>query len=112
MFVTVVGVRAAGRAFRLAEVQAAGGEQEHEFGEHHAADEHAHGRVLDEARPQFGEIDIQHHDDEEEEHRHRAHVDDDEQHGDELGAEQDEEAAALKNVRIRNSTAWTGSWPR
>ena len=45
------------------------------------------GRFLREARPQLGEVDVEHHDDEQEQHRDRADVDDDQQHRDELGAD-------------------------
>ncbi len=41
-----------------------------------------------EARPQLGEVDVEHHDDEQEQHRDRADIDDDQQHRDELGADE------------------------
>ncbi len=77
------GHRGCGGAIGLTEAKTLGGEQHDEFGENDTADEKSHGRILDVARPQFGKVDVQHHDDEEEEHRHRADVDDHEQHGDE-----------------------------
>jgi hypothetical protein len=49
-------------------------------------------QVAGEALAQADEVDVQHHDDEQEQHRHRADVDDDQQHGQELRAQQDEQA--------------------
>jgi hypothetical protein len=43
---------------------------------------------LQEALPQLGEIDIEHHHHEQEQHRDGADIDDDQDHGDELGAHQ------------------------
>ena len=50
------------------------------------------GRYLQEALPQLGEVDVEHHHDEQEQHRDRADIDDDQDHREELGAEQHEQA--------------------
>jgi hypothetical protein len=62
----------------------------------HQTDERADGCVLDEARAQLGEIDVEHHNDEQEQHRDGADVDDDQDHRQELGAEQHEEARGIE----------------
>ncbi len=49
------------------------------------------GRYLQETLLEFGEIDVEHHDDEQEQNRHRADIDDDEDHRQELRAEQQEQ---------------------
>ena len=84
------------RSVRGADAEAAADEQQHQLGQHDAADEQTDGRVLDEAGFQLGEIDVQHHDDEQEQHGHRADVDDDEDHRQELGAQQHEEPGRVE----------------
>ena len=46
--------------------------------------------------PQFGEIDVKHHDDEEEEHRNRADIDHEQDHRQELGAGQQEQTRGIE----------------
>ena len=74
----------------------ANGGLNHEFDEDDAADQRADGCVLDEARLQFGEIDVKHHDDEEEQHCDRADVDDDEEERQKLGAQKNEQAGGVE----------------
>ena len=90
------GCRCSARSVRGADAEAAADEQQHQLGQHDAADEQTDGRVLDEAGFQLGEIDVEHHDDEQEQHRHRADVDDDEDHRQELGAQQHEEPGRVE----------------
>ena len=61
-----------------------------------SADQRARRRqIVENALAQFGEVDVEHHDDEQEQHRDRADIDDDQDHRQELGAEQDEQAGGV-----------------
>jgi len=82
-----------GERGRLHQLEA---EHHHQFGKQNARDDETQRRILDEARAQLREIDVEHHDDEQEQHRHRADVHDDQQHGQELRAEQNEQARRVE----------------
>ena len=62
-----------------------------QFGEEDRANQQADRKVFNEALPQFGEVHIQHHDDEQEQHRDRADINHDQDHRQELGVEQHEQ---------------------
>ncbi len=65
----------------------AAADDDDQFGRKDQADQRADRRIFEDARPQFGEVDVEHHDDEEEENRDRADIDDEQDHRQELGAE-------------------------
>ena len=71
-------------------------QHQHQLGQQDEADERAERRILDEAGAQLGEVDVEHHDDEQEQHRHRADVDHHQDHGQELGAQQHEQARRIE----------------
>jgi hypothetical protein len=64
--------------------------------------------VARDPRPQFGEIDVEHHHDEQEQDGDGADVDDDQKEGEKLGPISRNRPAALKKARISQSTLCTG----
>jgi len=54
------------------------------------------GRYLKETFAQLGQVDVEHHHDEQEQHGHRTDIDDDQDHGDELGADQQEQRRGVE----------------
>ena len=73
-----------------------GAEHQGQLDQQDQADGAADRQIVQHALAQFGEIDVEHHDDEQEQHRDRADIDDDQDHRQELGAEQDEEAGGIE----------------
>jgi hypothetical protein len=59
-------------------------------------DQRADRRILQGAALQFGEIDVEHHDDEQEQNHHRADIDDEQDHRQELGPGQHEQAGGVE----------------
>ena len=53
-------------------------------------------QILEEARLEHGEVDIEHHHHEQEQHQHRADIDDDQDHRQEFGAEQHEQPGGVE----------------
>src|SRR5690606_38143300 len=68
----------------------------HQLDQDDDADQRADRQILQEALAQFGEIDVEHHDDEEEQNRDRADIDDDEDHREEFSTHQQEEARGVE----------------
>ena len=53
-------------------------------------------QILEEARLEHGEVDIEHHHHEQEQHQHRADIDDDQDHRQEFGAELHEQPGGVE----------------
>ena len=70
-------------------------DHQQQLGEEDHADQRADRQVLQEALPQLGEVDVEHHHDEQEQDRDRADIDDHQDHRQELGAQQHEQARRI-----------------
>jgi hypothetical protein len=66
-----------------------------QFGEKHRADHKTDRQVVAETFPQFGEIDVEHHDHEQEQDRDGADIDHDQDHRQKFGAHQHEQAGRV-----------------
>ena len=73
-----------------------GADDQNELDQDHEAERSADRQILQKSLLQFGEIDIEHHDDEEEQDRDRADIDDDEDHRQKFRAEQDEQPRGVE----------------
>ena len=72
-----------------------GADHQQQLDQEHDADQGADRQILQEALPQLGEIDVEHHHHEQEQHRDRADIDDDQDHRQELGAHQHEQPGGV-----------------
>ena len=66
-----------------------------QFGEEYRADHETDREIFQKARAQFGEIDIEHHDDEQEQRCDCADIHENENHPQKLGAHQHEQAGCV-----------------
>src|SRR3546814_15029236 len=68
-----------------------GGHREDDLGEKNQRQQRSERQIFGKARAEFGEVDVEHHDDEKEQHLDRAHIDDDKQHRDDLGSDKQQQ---------------------